>query len=216
MNEIYIIILAAIIIVICLNRIYRKKRTHLLAQKVIAMGHNFTAKTFLPLRYRTLNFSGLKYGIFFAKAENIINEKSDHFELTVFEYGRSRKQAFFVLDFADMSFPVFNLYPNTTTNRLDMSFSKYRRLELKGDPAFNDQYLLYGEQQDQLEPFLSDNLKKALMGIDHFSFEGRENTLLFFKKGAGLNAKSVDKAIPLAKDIGQIFLNARAETPSLS
>ena len=212
MNEIYLLIIAAIIIGICLNHIYKKKRTQRLARQVTAMGHAFTASTFLPLKYRTLNFSGLKYGIFFAKAENIITGKSEHFEYTVFEYGRSRKQAFFAIDFATQSFPVFNLYPNTLTQKLDMSFSKYKLLELNDDPGFNDKYLMYGKDRALLETFFQGNLKKSLMGIDHFSFEGRENTLLFFKKGAGLNVENIDKAIPLVNDIGRIFINTG--TPS--
>ena len=209
MSNIYVFIITAILAAVVLSRFLRHRRAKALEKKMENSGCGFIAKGFLPKRFRDLKFSGLKYGLFFAKAENIITAEFKDFDISVFEYGRGRKHAFFTINFKEHTLPFFNLYPDGLAGKLDMSFSKQKQIQLDRNPEFSDKFLLYGENRDDLEQFFQDDLTGQLTAYPNFSFEGRKNTLLFFRKGATLNVESIDKAIPLAKEIAAMFLSCK-------
>ncbi len=210
MSKIYVFIITAILAAAFISQLLKHRKTKALEKKMENSGCGFIAKGVLPKRFRDLKFSGLKYGLFFAKAENIITAEFKDFDISVFEYGRGRKHAFFAIDFTDHALPFFNLYPDGLAGKLDMSFSKQKLIKRDRTTGFSDKFLLYGENPDDLEQFFKDDLTRQLTAYPNFSFEGRKNTLLFFRKGATLNVESIDKVIPLATEIADMFLSCES------
>lgn len=207
MNNSVSMIMTIIMAAVLLNIIFKRKRTAELQEKVKTLGYSFIPKGVLPKGLRELRFSGLKSGMIFASARNIIHKQFDSYEISIFEYGRRRNQAYFAVNYFHGTLPDFNLYPNSVGKKIDMSMSKLKRIQMENDPQFNEKFLIYGHIDTDYHQLFKGEIREWVMATDNFSFEARKDSLMFYRDGGSLDINNIDKAIPLAKEVGDLFLN---------
>ncbi len=204
-------IIALMAIFYILNMVSNKKRTKNIENKAHQAGFDYISKSVIPSKYRKLRFKALKHEGLQTKAKNMIHDEFERFKILIFEYGKMPNQAFFIIEFTNKILPDFNLYPNKLGKKLNLSIFRYKKINLTSknlvrQDQFGERFVLYGEDESELNNLFGTDLVSYLLTTDNLSFECRNSTLLFYRDGATLDVDNISKAIPLAKEVADSFL----------
>jgi hypothetical protein len=93
------------------------------------------------------------------------------------------KQTIFYLHSKKLSLPQFLLKPEHFFHKIGHFLGMPQDINFEAFPEFSKQYLLKGENEEEVRATLNDDVLHFFTVEKNWSLEGHNNTLLFYKKG---------------------------------
>ncbi len=205
-------ILLVIIVIILLVRYFSKKRTGALTAFAEFEHYNFSKNpddTFLP----SLSGFHLFSKGHAKKVSNVLSKNSAERDLTIFDYryttgggknSHTWSQTVILYQSNRLQLPSFTLRPENVFHKIGKSFG-YRDIDFDSHPLFSKQYLLRGEDEQNVRKLFTE---RALSYFDEkkgFCAEGAGTRLLVYRSGKKIPLKNMPGFLETGLEVFNLF-----------
>lgn len=121
------------------------------------------------------------------KIRNLMQGQMEGIAVTVFDYvynplGKKgvRQQTVVLLESSDLQLPAFSLRPEGVVHRLGRLVG-YQDIDLEAYPTFSKQYVVQGEDEEQVRSILSADVIAHYEALEGMSTEGAESQLVYYR-----------------------------------
>ncbi len=184
------VILGITLAIIIISSVMETKRAAAMAAAAAALKLNFQKKCGPDIIRELREFHLLQRG-HSGRIMNLISGSAMNLDLRVFDYsytisgGKSNTvvtQTVISFTSPELELPDFELAPETFLHRIGEAFGA-RDIDFAEHPGFSKHYRLRGADEAAVRTLFGRNIREAFEARPGFSMEGRDHTLLFYRRG---------------------------------
>lgn len=178
--------------------VLQRKRTGNLRALAESMGFSFEPRGDAAFLKSLQHFHLFSQG-HSRKIRNLVQGQVEGIDVAVFDYTynpfgkkRVRHQTVVLLESGDLQLPAFSLRPEGVLHRLGRLVG-YQDIDLEAYPTFSKQYVVQGEDEEQVRSVLSAEAVAHYEALERMSTEGAGNQLVYYRASKRAPVEGVEQ-----------------------